>query len=75
MNATATRERRHITTLTADEIAHLGALTDIPTVCAVLGVEAQYARALCSTGRVKAVKVGKSWRVCTDSLLSLAGLK
>ena len=73
MNETVTCERRQLAT--AAEIARLGALTDIPTVCAVLGVEAQYARALCSTGKLRAKKFGKSWRVNTDSRLEFAGLK
>ena len=75
MNATTTGGRRKFVTLTADEIAHLGALSDIPTGCRLLGVEPQYMRSLCSTGKVKAVKLGKSWRVNTDSLLEFAGLK
>ena len=61
-------------TLTIDEIDKLGALTDIKGVVGILGCSERYARELCTTKAIRAVKMGRNWRVRVDSLLEFAGL-
>lgn len=74
-NATETTPQRSgLKTLTRDEVAQLGAITDVHAICGLLGVSECYARLLCATGKIKAVKLGKAWRVNTSSLLEYAGL-
>ena len=66
----------HITTLTRDEISQFGALTDTAGVSAVLGISERHARWICENDdRLKAVKIGRNWRVSTESLIAFAGLE
>ena len=61
-------------TMTLDDLANMPALTDIGHVMALLGCSAVYACKLCATGKIQAVKLGKYWRVNTESLKAFAGL-
>ena len=49
-------------------------LTDTETARRLLGVTEQYVRRLCRNGAFRCVKVGKSWRINSKSLLEYAGL-
>lgn len=49
-------------------------LLDIETARQMPNVSGRYMRTLCEEGKVKAVKMGKVWRVNRDSLIAFCGL-
>lgn len=61
--------------LTEEQIKELPALIDTTTGMKILGCSRRYFCELCQRGKIKAVKLGKAWRINTDSLLAFAGLK
>lgn len=49
-------------------------LIDPTEAAAILKCSPTYARMLCSTGAIPAVKIGKRWRINHKKLLEYAGL-
>lgn len=56
------------------DLKSLPLLLPIETAKGIPGVSDRYIRKLCEDGTVKAVKMGRVWRVNRDSLLEFCGL-
>lgn len=65
----------HITIPTeAKDLKTLPLMLDVETARQVPGCSDRYMRTLCESGQVRAVKMGRVWRVNRDSLLAFCGL-
>lgn len=60
--------------MTLDEASELPACISPEKAARLARISPKTIRALCATGDVSAVKVGRQWRVITDDLLSELGL-
>lgn len=63
-----------IITNTADKLDALPLMLSTETARQLLNCSDRYVRTLCESGGVKAVKLGRVWRVNRDSLLEFCGL-
>ena len=58
----------------ATDLKTLPLLLDIETAKRIPGCSDRYIRKLCEDGTIRAVKMGRVWRVNRDSLLEFCGL-
>ena len=72
-HSTTHRERGCMPT-NKEELNSLPVLLDVETTATLLRVTPRYVRNLCASGKLKARKVGKGWKVNKYSVLELAGL-
>lgn len=58
----------------AEDLKTLPLMLTIETAKNIPGCSDRYMRTLCESGQVRAVKLGRVWRVNRDSLLEFCGL-